>query len=197
MPSYPRLFVVSGPSGAGKGTLLSLLRKRRPDLGLTVSATTRSPRPGETDGVSYHFLSEEEFSARLERGEFLEWAYVHGHRYGTLRSEVDARLAAGVSVVLEIDPQGAFHVREVYPEAVLVFIEPPSLEILEERLRARGTEEEAQIELRMKNALHEMELAGRYDVRVVNDELARATDELAQLFERYEMDGGNSHNGSY
>ncbi|WP_077597896.1 guanylate kinase [Olsenella urininfantis] len=197
MPSYPRLFVVSGPSGAGKGTLLSLLRKRRPDLGLTVSATTRSPRPGETDGVSYHFLSEEEFSARLERGEFLEWADVHGHRYGTLRSEVDARLAAGVSVVLEIDPQGAFHVREVYPEAVLVFIEPPSLEILEERLRARGTEEEAQIELRMKNALHEMELAGRYDVRVVNDELARATDELAQLFERYEMDGGNSHNGSY
>ena len=197
MPSYPRLFVVSGPSGAGKGTLLSLLRKRRPDLGLTVSATTRSPRPGETDGVSYHFLSEEEFSARLERGEFLEWADVHGHRYGTLRSEVDARLAAGVSVVLEIDPQGAFHVREVYPEAVLVFIEPPSLEILEERLRARGTEEEAQIELRMKNALHEMELAWRYDVRVVNDELARATDELAQLFERYEMDGGNSHNGSY
>jgi len=187
----PRLFVISGPSGAGKGTLLAELRKQRPDLGLTVSATTRSPRPGEVDGTSYYFLSDEEFRRRIATGEFVEWAEVHGHLYGTLVSEVKRLLAKGHSLVLEIDVQGALNVRKVYPDAVLVFIEPPSLQVLEERLRGRGTEDEASIELRLKNARHEMELADQYDVRIVNDTVDRAAQELGSVMRRFEMDGGS------
>lgn len=191
MGATPRLFVISGPSGAGKGTLLAELRKQRPDLGLTVSATTRSPRPGEVDGTSYYFLSDEEFRRRIAAGEFVEWAEVHGHLYGTLVSEVKRLLAKGHSLVLEIDVQGALNVRKVYPDAVLVFIEPPSLQILEERLRGRGTEDEASIELRLKNARHEMELADQYDVRIVNDTVDRAAQELGSVMRRFEMDGGS------
>lgn len=191
MGATPRLFVISGPSGAGKGTLLAELRKQRPDLGLTVSATTRSPRPGEVDGTSYYFLSDEEFRRRIAAGEFVEWAEVHGHLYGTLLSEVKRLLAKGHSLVLEIDVQGALNVRKVYPDAVLVFIEPPSLQVLEERLRGRGTEDEASIELRLKNARHEMELADQYDVRIVNDTVDRATQELGSVMRRFEMDGGS------
>ena len=191
MGATPRLFVISGPSGAGKGTLLAELRKQRPDLGLTVSATTRSPRPGEVDGTSYYFLSDEEFRRRIEAGEFVEWAEVHGHLYGTLVSEVKRLLAKGHSLVLEIDVQGALNVRKVYPDAVLVFIEPPSLQVLEERLRGRGTEDEASIELRLKNARHEMELADQYDVRIVNDTVDRAAQELGSVMRRFEMDGGS------
>lgn len=191
MGATPRLFVISGPSGAGKGTLLAELRKQRPDLGMTVSATTRSPRPGEVDGTSYYFLSDEEFRRRIAAGEFVEWAEVHGHLYGTLVSEVKRLLAKGHSLVLEIDVQGALNVRKVYPDAVLVFIEPPSLQVLEERLRGRGTEDEASIELRLKNARHEMELADQYDVRIVNDTVDRAAQELGSVMRRFEMDGGS------
>lgn len=191
MGATPRLFVISGPSGAGKGTLLAELRKQRPDLGLTVSATTRSPRPGEVDGTSYYFLSDEEFRRRIAAGEFVEWAEVHGHLYGTLVSEVKRLLAKGHSLVLEIDVQGALNVRKVYPDAVLVFIEPPSLQVLEERLRGRGTEDEASIELRLKNARHEMELADQYDVCIVNDTVDRAAQELGSVMRRFEMDGGS------
>lgn len=191
MGATPRLFVISGPSGAGKGTLLAELRKQRPDLGLTVSATTRSPRPGEVDGTSYYFLSDEEFRRRIAAGEFVEWAEVHGHLYGTLVSEVKRLLAKGHSLVLEIDVQGALNVRKVYPDAVLIFIEPPSLEVLEERLRGRGTEDEASIELRLKNARHEMELADQYDARIVNDTVDRAAQELGSVMRRFEMDGGS------
>lgn len=191
MGATPRLFVISGPSGAGKGTLLAELRKQRPDLGLTVSATTRSPRPGEVDGTSYYFLSDEEFRRRIAAGEFVEWAEVHGHLYGTLVSEAERLLAKGHSLVLEIDVQGALNVRRVYPDAVLVFIEPPSLQVLEERLRGRGTEDEASIELRLKNARHEMELADQYDARIVNDTVDRAAQELGSVMRRFEMDGGS------
>ena len=191
MGATPRLFVISGPSGAGKGTLLAELRTQRPDLGLTVSATTRSPRPGEVDGTSYYFLSDEEFRRRIAAGEFVEWAEVHGHLYGTLVSEVKRLLAKGHSLVLEIDVQGALNVRKVYPDAVLVFIEPPSLQVLEERLRGRGTEDEASIELRLKNARHEMELADQYDVRIVNNTVDRAAQELGSVMRRFEMDGGS------
>lgn len=182
--------MVSGPSGVGKGTLVARLRERRPGLGLTVSATTRPPRAGETDGVSYHFLDDAEFARRVENGEFLEWARVHDHRYGTLRSEAERLMARGVSVVLEIDVQGGLNVRTVYPEVVLVFIEPPSMGELERRLRGRGTEDESSIELRLANASHEMDLASLYDVRIVNDDLERATEELAATIDLYEMDGG-------
>ncbi len=171
--------------------MLAELRKRRPELGLTVSATTRSPRPGEVDGASYYFLTEDEFRRRVAAGEFVEWAEVHGHLYGTLVSEVDRLLAKGTSLVLEIDVQGALNVRKVYPTAVLIFIEPPSLEELERRLRGRKTEDEASIELRLADARREMELASQYDARIVNDTVDRAATELDSVMQRFEMDGGN------
>lgn len=197
MERRPRLFVVSGPAGVGKGTLVTKVRELRPDLGLTVSATTRSPRPGEVDGVSYHFLSDEEFTRRVEAGEFLEWAQVHDHRYGTLRSEVDRCLAAGKSVVLEIDVQGGGNVKRIYPDVVRVFIEPPSWEVLVGRLRGRGTEDEASFRLRLEDARHELDLAPTYDVRIVNDDLQTAVRELADTFESYERYGGTSNNGNH
>lgn len=188
MERRPRLFVVSGPAGVGKGTLVARVRAMRPLLGLPVSATTRFPRPGEIDGVSYHFLSDAAFSERIEHGDFLEWAQVHDHRYGTLKSEVDDCLARGESVVLEIDVQGGTHVRHVYPDAVLIFIEPPSWDTLVSRLRGRGTESEESLALRLNTAKGELALAHTYDVRIVNDDLDEAVDELARTFERFEME---------
>lgn len=190
MTRQSRLFVISGPSGAGKGTLVAQLRKAHPELSLAVSATTRSPRPGEVDGKDYYFLSEGEFKRRVAAGEFVEWAYVHGRMYGTLVKEVERLLAQGKSLILEIDIQGALNVKKVWPDAVLIFIEPPSLEELERRLRGRGTEDEQSIELRLKNAKHEMTLADDYDVRIVNDTVDRAVRELSDTIERYETEGG-------
>ena len=158
-----KLFVISGPSGAGKGTLVTRVRERRSNLGLTVSATTRAPRKGEVDGVNYFFLTREEFDRRVANGEFVEWAEVHGNCYGTLVSEVTSKLASGSSLILEIDVQGALQVKERFPEAVLIFIKPPSLEVLRERLVGRGTETPETIELRMANAADELALAARYD----------------------------------
>lgn len=182
----PKLFVISGPSGAGKGTLVARVRERRHDLGLTVSATTREPRAGEVDGVNYHFLSDEEFSRRVEAGAFVEWAQVHDHRYGTLASEVDRNLATGRSLILEIDVQGALAVRERFSDAVLIFIEPPSLDELRARLVGRGSETPASLELRMANAERELALAASYNEVIVNDDLDRATDELLAVLQRYE-----------
>lgn len=192
MARRARTFVVSGPSGVGKGTLVALLRERVASLGLTVSATTRDPRPGEVDGVAYYFLSDEEFDRRVAAGDFLEWAWVHGHRYGTLRQEVERVTGAGSSVVLEIDVQGGLMVRERVPEAVLVFVEPPSMDELERRLRGRGTESEADIERRLANAREEMAQAPLYDVRIVNDDLERACLELRKVIDTYENNGGPS-----
>lgn len=194
MERKPRLFVVSGPAGVGKGTLVQRVRAEYPCLGLTVSATTRKPRPGEVDGVAYHFMSDAEFTAHVEAGDFLEWAQVHDHRYGTLKSEVDRCLSSGESVVLEIDVQGARNVKKRYPDAVLVFIEPPSWEVLVSRLTNRGTEDASSLQLRLADAKHELELASKYDVRIVNDDLDEATRELSQTFEKYEMYGGTSNN---
>ena len=187
MSRTSRLFVVSGPSGAGKGTLLDIVRKQHLGLGLTVSATTRTPRPGEIDGVNYYFLDDSDFEQKVEAGQFLEWAHVHGHSYGTLKSEVDDKLSQGQSLILELDVQGAFNVRKQYPDAVLIFIEPPSLQVLKERLEARGTEDEASLELRLKNAQTELDAADRYDVRIVNDKLDIAAKEMLATIESYEM----------
>ncbi len=137
-------------------------------------------------------MDDAEFDRRVAAGEFLEWAWVHGHRYGTLRSEVERVLAAGASVVLEIDVQGGLSVRASMPDAVLVFVEPPSVEELERRLRGRGTEDETQIETRLRNARSEMDRAPEYDVRIVNDDLERACSELEEVIHTYEMDGGPS-----
>ena len=192
MERSARLFVVSGPSGVGKGTLVAKVRGDRPSLGLTVSATTRPPRPGEADGVSYYFMDDAEFSRRVSQGEFLEWANVHGHRYGTLLSEVRRNLSEGRSLILEIDVQGGLNVRRIHPDAVLVFIEPPSMDELEHRLRGRGTEDEASIECRLENARREMEMGESYDVRIVNDDLERAAQELERTIDQYESNGGST-----
>ena len=182
----PKLFVISGPAGAGKGTLGARVREQMPNLGLTVSATTRAPRAGEVDGVNYYFLTDDEFSARIEAGEFIEWAQVHDHRYGTLASEVERNLATGQSLILEIDVQGALAVKERFPHAVLIFIEPPSLEVLRERLIGRGSETSESLELRLHTAESEMHLRDRYDEIVVNDDLDRATEELIAVLHRHE-----------
>lgn len=170
----------------GKGTLVARVRDLRPNLGLPVSATTRNPRPGEVDGVSYHFLSNEEFSTRVEHGEFLEWAQVHDHRYGTLREEVDACLERGESVILEIDVQGGNNVKKIYPECVRIFIDPPSWDVLVDRLRGRGTESEESLAIRLNTAKGELAQADTYDVRIVNDQLDAAVQELAQTLAHYE-----------
>ena len=178
-----RLFVISGPSGAGKGTLVNRVMGRRDGTWLSVSATTRLPREGEVDGVSYYFLTDDEFDAKVEEGDFLEWANVHGRRYGTLRSVVVEKLEQGTDVILEIDPQGAFQVRENYPDAFLIFIKPPSFEELERRLVNRGTETAEQIAGRLEVAKLEMELETCYNVSLVNDELERATEELLEIMD--------------
>lgn len=178
--------MISGPSGAGKGTVVARTRERLPRLGLTVSATTRAPRPGEVDGVNYHFLTHDEFMKRVDAGAFVEWAHVFDHLYGTLVSEVEQQLDKGHSVILEIDVQGAFQVREKFPDAVLIFIKPPSMEVLRERLTGRGTESSDVVELRLATAKKELELADAYDEIVVNDDLDQATDELVSIIERHE-----------
>ncbi len=160
-------------------------------MDLSVSATTRKPREGERDGVAYYFLSEDEFTRRVEAGDFLEWDGHFDKRYGTLRSEVDARLEAGHSVILEIDVNGALNVKRVSPDAVLVFIAPPSLEVLEARLRGRGTETEEQIALRLGRVEMEMAKAAQYDEVVVNDDLETAVDELDAIMDKYETDERN------
>jgi guanylate kinase len=178
-----RLVIVSGPSGAGKGTLVRALLDRVPSAWVSVSATTRAPRPGEEEGVHYFFLPADEFDRRIGEGDFLEWAEVHGNRYGTLRSKVETQLAEGCVVILEIDPQGARQVRDLMPEAVLVFIVAPSMEELVRRIRSRGAESDEDIAVRMATAQRELEVVGTYDCVIQNDDLRRATDELVRFIE--------------
>jgi len=173
-----RVFVITGPSGVGKGTLIRLLRERVPELALSVSATTRAPRPGEEHGVDYHFLSDAEFADRVEAGDFVEWAEYSGRRYGTLRSELQRQLDAGRPVVLEIEVQGARQVREAMPEAVQIFIEPPDGEALKDRLVGRGTDDQAEIARRLAVAEEELAAAGEFQYRVCNDRLDEAVARL-------------------
>lgn len=182
------LFVLSGPSGAGKGTLVKRVLQRIPDAWVSVSATTRQPRPGEVDGKDYFFLDQPRFDELVSQDGFLEWAHVHGNSYGTLRSRVQERMDEGAQVILEIDVQGAFQVKKAMPEAHLIFIEPPSLEELERRLRGRGTETEEVICKRMKTAEVELAQKMEYDIQVINDELERATDELVSYIGSFAND---------
>jgi guanylate kinase len=176
-----RVFVITGPSGVGKGTLIRGLMERIPQLELSVSATTRSPRLGEHDGVDYHFLSNDQFERHVQAGEFVEHADYAGRRYGTLRSELDRRVAAGAPVVLEIEVQGARQVRAAMREAVQVFIAPPSLDALRTRLIGRGTDGSEEVERRL--AVAEQELAARDEFAhvVVNDRLEDALVELVAI----------------
>ncbi|GAV31405.1 GMP kinase [Coriobacteriaceae bacterium EMTCatB1] len=178
-----RLLIISGPSGAGKGTLVDRLVERVPEAWVSVSATTRPPRPGEVDGVDYRFVSPEEFDRLVKAGEFLEWAEVHGNRYGTLRSDVEKKIAEGRLVVLEIDSQGAQQVRRLVDDAVCVFVVAPSFEELERRIRKRGAESDEEIAARLKTAERELALVGTYDYVVQNDDVARAADELVGIAE--------------
>lgn len=170
--------MITGPSGVGKGTLIRALIERFPQLRLSVSATTRQPRPGETQGVDYHFLTRSEFDQRLADGEFLEWAEYAGNRYGTLRSELDR---AGDGIVLEIELQGARQVRQALPDALQVFIKPPSLDALRTRLIARGAESEEQIARRLAVAEGELAAESEWKHVIVNDRLEDAVDQLAGL----------------
>jgi guanylate kinase len=170
--------VITGPSGVGKGTLIKRLLERVPGLQLAVSATTREPRPGEVNGVDYHFLGQRDFDHRVEAGEFLEHAVYAGNSYGTLWSELE-RPARGI--VLEIDVQGARQVHERLPDAKRIFIEPPSFEALAERLMQRGSDSPEQIERRLAAAREELDARDEFQYHVCNDDLDRAVQELAQL----------------
>ncbi len=185
-PSRPHatIFVITGPSGVGKGTLIAALRARHPELGLSISATTRSPRPGEQDGVDYHFVSELQFDERLAAGEFVEHATYAGHRYGTLRAELDRRTGGGEPVVLEIEVQGARQVRDAIAAAILVFIAPPSLAVLRDRLEARGTDDAQDIAMRIAVAETELAACAEFPHTIVNDDLDRAIDALDALYTR-------------
>lgn len=176
---HGNLFIISGPSGAGKGTLVNRLAHDIDDVWVSVSATTRAPRAGEVDGVNYYFVTEDRFREMIDHGELLEWARYSDHYYGTPRATVLQNMAAGKQVILEIEMQGAFQVKEKMPEAHMVFIEAPSLEELETRLRGRGTEDEEAIQKRLSTAKVELAHKMEYDIRLVNDDLDETSAQLA------------------
>ena len=192
-----RVLVITGPSGVGKGTLIRGLMRRIPNLELSVSGTTRAPRPGERDGVDYHFLTQEAFDRLVSEGAFVEHADYAGRSYGTLRSELDGRLRAGVPVVLEIEVQGARQVRAAMPDAVLVFIAPPSLEALRARLEGRGTDDPQEVQRRLRVAEQELLARDEFGHVVVNDRLEDALEQLtgvvlAELGRQPPVDGGEA-----
>jgi guanylate kinase len=182
------VFVITGPSGVGKGTLIRGLMERLGALELSVSATTRAPRPGEQDGVDYHFLPREEFDRRVGEGDFVEHADYAGRSYGTLRSELEERVRAGTPIVLEIEVQGARQVRASVPDAVQVFIAPPSLEELRTRLIGRGTDDPEGVERRLRVAAEELDAQPEFGHVVVNDRLQDALEQLTQIVAA-ELDG--------
>jgi guanylate kinase len=184
MSETGRLFVVAGPSGAGKDTLISKVMKAG-GVHLSVSATTRKAREGEEDGRDYRFLTDEEFDRLVEQGAFLEWKEVYGNRYGTLREEVDEAIASGKDVILEIDVKGALDVKAKAPEARLIFVMPPTMDELETRLRGRKADTEEEIEVRMETAPWEIEKGrNEFDHLIVNDDVERAARELARVMGR-------------
>jgi guanylate kinase len=179
-----RLFVITAPSGAGKTSLIEALMKADRTLKLSISYTTRAPRPGEKDGIDYHFVDDAAFLGMQERGEFLESAEVHGYRYGTSKKVITEALARGEDLILEIDWQGARQVRRIYPECVGIFILPPSIEELERRMRSRGQDADAVIRRRLDNARGEMEHAGEFHYAIINKDFDTARQELAAIIQK-------------
>ena len=182
------LLVISGFSGAGKGTVVKRLLELHNDYALSISATTRSPREGEQNGREYFFKSTEEFESMIDNSELIEYAKYVSNYYGTPKAYVEEQLEAGKNVILEIEIQGALNIKKMYPDAVLLFIMPPSAEELERRLRQRGTETEDVISSRMKTAEVELAQKMEYDVQVVNDDLERAVDELVEVINSFAND---------
>ena len=182
-PSKGQLVVVAAPSGAGKGTLLQRVRERLPNSVVTVSATTRPPRPGETHGVEYYFYAPDAFDRLIEEAAFVEWAHVHGRRYGTLKSEIERLLKEDAIVILEVDVQGMRNIKQLYPQTIAIFIMPPSMAELERRLVLRGVNTPEDMAIRLKNAETELEARHEFDYIVVNDRIERATDELIALIQ--------------
>jgi guanylate kinase len=178
-----RLTILSGPSGVGKGSVIAVVRRRHPDVWLSVSVTTRAPRPGETDGVQYHFVSQDEFDRMVDAGELLEHASYAGSSYGTPRHPVEERLTAGVPALLEIELQGARQVRAAMPDAQLVFLTPPSFDELARRLTGRGTEDPERVRRRLDLARIEIAAEAEFDVTIVNDDLESAADRLVALLQ--------------
>ncbi len=189
IPNKAKLFIVSGASGTGKTTLCRQLEK---ELGLffSVSATTRFPRSGEVHGKDYYFLSDAEFDKMLDGNKFLEWASVYDHRYGTPKDPIEESLKKGKDVLLDLDTQGALHLKKSYPEAVLIFIKPPSLEALQQRLKGRATESAERMQQRIDRATHEIEESKNYDHIVLNRDLHEAKQELKKILQA--SHGGNS-----
>lgn len=184
MSGGPFPIVMSAPSGGGKTTIARLLLARRTDVGYSVSCTTRAPRPGERDGVDYHFLSRHEFDNKASHGEFAEWAEVHGNRYGTLRSAIREVMDRGKHVMLDIDVQGARQVTAAFPESVTIFIVPPSVEVLTARLLGRKSENEEALALRLRNARSELLEAERYQYVVENDDLEHAVQRVSAILDQ-------------
>ena len=184
-----RLFIISGPSGAGKSTILGAILKQRPQLRYSISFTTRPPRGDEKDGVEYHFVSEAAFRQKIDKGEFAEWAEVHGHLYGTSATWVEEVVAQGLDILFDIDVQGAKRLSAKYPQAISVFIAPPSIEVLEKRLLKRGVDSSDAVARRLKNARAEMARADDYDHVLVNDDLAQTVSNLESIIEQASVNG--------
>ena len=176
-----KLYVISGSSGVGKGTVIKGFLDRNPEFMLSVSCTTRSPREGEIDGVNYFFLTQEEFQSCIYEDKFLEWAEFAGNRYGTKKKYIQKCLDEGKNIILEIDTKGALQVKSKMPEAVLIFIAPPSFETLENRLRGRHTEDEETIQKRLHEVREELKRAENFDYQVINDDLDKAINELENI----------------
>jgi guanylate kinase len=189
MPATEHLFIVSGPSGTGKTTVLNAIRKKRPQLRYSISYTTRPLRGGERDGVQYHFITESAFRKKMEHGQLAEWAEVHGHLYGTSATYIERSLADGYDVLLDIDVQGAKKLTAQFPDAILVFIMPPSIQELERRLMKRGTDSPEAMERRLKNAEAEIAEAHLYDHVIVNDNLSETILGLETLIEEASTHG--------
>lgn len=183
-----KLFIISGPSGAGKGSVIQKAREIGPDIKTTISVTTRPKRPGEKDGVDYHFVTEEDFDDKVKKGYFVEWVELYGYKYGTPKDQVDDAVRTGENIFLEIDIQGAGEVKKLMPESVLIFIMPPSLEELEKRLKRRKTEKEETLTKRIRLAKEEIAAYDFYDYVIVNDKLDKAAKELADIISK-ESDG--------